>query len=148
MIIRKATDADSTAVLSLAQDIFEQEQRIPRSLTFIPPEKQPQWWCAESDGQIVATLVAYAENGVWHMGRLTVAEPLRGQGIASGLIRRALTDLFSQGVEEVQMEARVAVVQILLELGAEITGPAVPFYKGTITPLRLIRSSFLSSAAE
>ena len=79
MILRKAAEADLGAVLALAQNIFEQEQQIPRALTDIPAEKRPQWWCAEEDGAIVATLVAYVENEVWHMGRLTVAQGLRGQ---------------------------------------------------------------------
>ena len=145
MIMRKAAEADLNAVLTLAQNIFEQEQRIPKTLTYIPAEKHPQWWCAEEDGVIVATVVAYAENGVWHMGRLTVAQELRGQGIAPRLIRFALEDLFEQGVEELHMEARTAVVRILETFGAEITGEAVPFYEGTITPLCLKKSCFHAS---
>jgi len=145
MIMRKATDTDLNAVVSLAQNIFEQEQRIPKSLTYISPEKQPQWWCVESDGQIVATLVAYVENEVWHMGRLTVAEALRGQRIAPQLIQFALTDLFAQGVNDLHMEARTATVRILLKFGAEVTGPAFPFYEGTVTPLRLRKCNFIPS---
>lgn len=145
MIMRKATDADLNAVVSLAQNIFEQEQRIPKSLTYIPPEKQPQWWCVESDGQIVATLVAYVENGIWHMGRLTVEESLRGQKIAPQLIQFALKELFDHGIEELHMEARTATVRILLKFGAEITGPAFPFYEGTVTPLRLRKCNFIPS---
>jgi len=116
-------------------------------LTYLPPEKQPRWWCAESKGRIVATAVAYAENGIWHMGRLTVAEDLRGQGIAERLLRFALRDLFSGDVEKLEMEARPAAVHILLKFGAEITGPAFPFYKGTVTPVRLTKSSFLVADA-
>lgn len=147
MVIRRAAEADLDSILLLAQNIFESEQGIPRTLTDIPPEKQPRWWCAEQDGHIVATVVAYAENGCWHMGRLTVAEELRGQQVATHLLRFALQDLFSGEVEELTMEARLTAVHILLKFGAEITGPAVPFYVGTITPLRLTKSSFLSSAA-
>lgn len=146
MIIRRAAEADLDSVLLLAQNIFESEQGIPRTLTDIPAEKSPCWWCAEAHGRIVATVVAYVENGIWHMGRLTVAEDLRGQQTATRLLRFALQDLFSGGVEELQMEARLTAVHILLKFGAEITGPAVPFYKGTITPLRLTKNSFFSSA--
>lgn len=145
MIFRRAAEADLDSVLLLAQNIFESEQEIPRVLTYIPPEKRPCWWCAEQDGRIVATVVAYAEKDVWHMGRLTVAEELRGQQTATRLLQFALQDLFSGEVEELTMEARLTAVHILLKFGAEITGPAVPFYKGTITPLRLTKSSFLSS---
>ena len=147
MILRKAAEADLGTVLTLAQNVFEQEQQIPRSLTDIPAEKRPQWWCAETNGAIVATLVAYVENDVWHMGRLTVAQELRGQGIAPRLIRFALEDLFEQGVEELHMEARTAVVRILETFGAEITGEAVPFYVGTITPLCLKKDRFYASTA-
>lgn len=147
MIFRRATEADLDSVLLLAQNIFESEQGIPRALTYIPPEKHPRWWCAEQDGRIAATVVAYAEDGIWHMGRLTVAEELRGQQTATRLLRFALQDLFSGDVAELVMEARLAAVHILLKFGAEITGPAVPFYVGTITPLRLTKSSFLSSDA-
>ena len=147
MILRKAAESDLNAVLTLAQNIFEQEQQIPSSLTDIPAAKRPQWWCAEENGAIVATVVAYVENDVWHMGRLTVAQELRGQGIAPRLIRFALEDLFEQGVEELHMEARAAVVRILETFGAEITGEAVPFYVGTITPLCLKKDRFYVSTA-
>ena len=147
MIIRRAAEADLDSILLLAQNIFETEQGIPRALTYLPPEKQPRWWCAESEGRIVATVVAYAESGVWHMGRLTVAEELRGHQTATRLLKFALRDLFSGEVEELQMEARPSAVHILLKFGAEITGPAVPFYRGTITPVRLTKSSFLASDA-
>ena len=147
MIIRRAAEADLDSILLLAQNIFESEQGIPRTLTDIPPEKQPRWWCAELDGRIVGTVVAYSESGVWHMGRLTVAEELRGQQTATRLLRFALQDLFSGDVEELQMEARLAAVHILMKFGAEITGPAFPFYKGTVTPVRLTKSSFLASDA-
>lgn len=147
MILRKAAESDLNAVLTLAQNIFEQEQQIPSSLTDIPAGKHPQWWCAEENGAIVATVVAYVENDVWHMGRLTVAQELRGQGIAPRLIRFALEDLFEQGVEELHMEARAAVVRILETFGAEITGETVPFYVGTITPLRLKKDRFYASAS-
>ena len=145
MILRKAAESDLNAVLTLAQNIFEQEQQIPSSLTDIPAAKRPQWWCAEENGAIVATVVAYVENEIWHMGRLTVAQELRGQGIAPRLIRFALEDLFEQGVEELHMEARAAVVRILETFGAEITGETVPFYVGTITPLRLKKDRFYAS---
>ena len=147
MILRKAAESDLNAVLTLAQNIFEQEQQIPSSLTDIPAAKRPQWWCAEENGAIVATVVAYVENEIWHMGRLTVAQELRGQGIAPRLIRFALEDLFEQGVEELHMEARAAVVRILETFGAEITGETVPFYVGTITPLRLKKDRFYASAS-
>lgn len=148
MIIRRAAEADLDSIMLLAQDIFESEQGIPRTLTYIPPEKQPRWWCVEQDGKIAATVVAYSENGVWHMGRLTVAEELRGQQVATRLLHFALQDLFSREAEELEMEARLPAVHILLKFGAEITGPAFPFYKGTVTPVRLKKSSFLASAAE
>ena len=146
MIMRKAAESDLDAIMTLAQDIFEEEQRIPKALTYIPAEKHPLWWCVESEGRIVATVVAYAENGVWHMGRLTVAPDLRGQGIAPRLVQFALEDLFEQGVEELHMEARIATVRILQKLGAEITGEAFPFYEGTVTPLRLRKCDFTPSA--
>lgn len=147
MIIRRATEADLDSILFLAQNIFESEQGIPRTLTYIPPEKHPRWWCVEVEGRIVATVVAYAENGVWHMGRLTVAEELRGQGLAAQLLQFALRDLFAGDVEELLMEARPSAVHILQKFGAEITGSALPFYKGTVMPVRLTKSSFLASGA-
>ena len=147
MIIRRAAEADLDSILFLAQNIFESEQGIPRTLTYIPPEKRPRWWCVEAEGRIAGTVVAYAENGVWHMGRLTVAEELRGQGLAAQLLQFALRDLFAGDVEELLMEARPSAVHILQKFGAEITGPAFPFYKGTVTPVRLTKSSFLASGA-
>ena len=148
MIIRRATEADLDPILLLAQNIFESDQGIPRALTHIPPEKQPRWWCVESEGHIGATVVAYVEDGVWHMGRLTVDQTLRGRQVATRLLKYALRDLFTSGVDQLEMEARPSAVHILEKFGAEVTGAATPFYVGTITPVRLTREQFLSACPE
>lgn len=135
MTVRKANDTDMKAIMQLVQDVFEGEQGIPRQMHPIPEEKQPQWWCAESDGEIIGSMAAYLEDGNWHLARLAVSPKARGMGIATKLSKRALEALFDRGVTEVHMEARDITVHLMGKLGAEVAGEAFPFFQGNVTPM-------------
>ena len=67
MIMRKATDADLNTVVSLAQNIFEQEQRIPKSLTYIPPKSSPNGGAWSLTAKSLQPLLPMwkTESGTW-----------------------------------------------------------------------------------
>lgn len=48
----------------------------------------------------------------------------------------------SDHFEEIYMEAREVTVAIICRLGGQVAGKPVPFYKGTVTPVRLHRDDY------
>ena len=118
---------------------------IVTSLTPLPPENRPQWWCVEEDGALLGGVALYWEDNAWHMGRFVISPELRGCHVGTALLETALTDIFAQDIREVTMEARDTTVHILKKFGAETTGAPFSFYRGTITPMRLTREAFLNS---
>lgn len=142
MIIRRAAQADMPRIMALVDSVFSGEQGIPQQMNPVPDERQPQWWCAVEENEIVGTAVLYAQAGEWRIGRLAVARPLRGRRIGTQLLREALTGAFAQGADAVHMEARDAMVRILLRMGAEISGEPFEFYCGAVTPVIMRKAKY------
>ena len=122
--VRRAEQAEMQAVLAFAAKIFADEQQIPREMN------------------------VYREGGRWHMGRITVAPSLRGQHRGTFLMKSVLTEVFTQGVDEIFLEARDATVHILRGFGAQIAGEPFTFYRGRVTPILLKRADFVRNTRE
>ena len=140
--IRRLTDEDMPAAMAQVDDVFENEQGIPRWMNPLPAERSPIWWGLFRDGELKGTIASYVEDGQRHLGRMTVERSLRGQHFGSAILTAALEDLFTHGVEVIYMDARETTVHILLRLGAEILGEPYAFYQGTCTPLRITAEAF------
>ena len=134
---RRANADDLLKITSLITTVFAGEQKIPAELIPVTEDLQPQWWCAEADGEIVGCVVMYKEQNEYHMGRFAVRPDLRGQHLGSRLIRYAIDDASAAGVLEIICEARDITVHILEAIGAEATGNPTPFYEGNVTPMIL-----------
>jgi len=140
---QRAKEQDMEAILDLLAEVFEGEQGIPRALNPIGAEKKPRWRCVKTAaGEIAAVCAVYEEDGAAHMGRIAVKKELRRQGVGRALIRFALEEEFAAQVQEVRMEAREITVAIVKELGGAVIGEAAPFYKGTVTPVRIRKTDF------
>ena len=145
---RKAEQNEIETILPLVIRTFTGEQGIPEHMNPLPAEKDPRWYCAVEDGQIVGAIAFFREKDEWHAGRF-VLEPLyRGRHIGTGLVFHAFRDMFDSGIREIVMEGRPATVHILTKLGAEITGKEFPFYKSTCTPLKLTCEGFRNAQRE
>lgn len=148
MQIRRAGEADMSAILALVEQVFTGEQGIPVWMHHIPPERTPLWWCAAEEGKIAACAAAYCEDGVWHMGRIAVRPDKRGRGIGTALLRHALGEVFERGADSVHMEARDATVRILKRMGAEVTGEAFLFFGDRCTPIGIRRDVWYNAGNE
>ena len=142
VIFRKARYEDMEKIMTLITEVFSGEQSIPKDLIPIPEEMSPQWWCAENNGIIVGSVALFWDQGTWHMGRFAVSPEQRGKHLGSRLIKTALRDIFSSGIQEICCEARDTTVHIIKKYGGEVTGKAVPFYEGTVTPMILRLGSY------
>ena len=143
-MIRKALQEDMPEIMALIDSVFE-EQQIPREWNPIPEEKLPQWWCVEENGHIAGACALFRENDQWHMGRIGIAKDRRGKHLGTELLAYALNEIFSQDIEEIELEARDTTVHILQKYGAEITGEPVFFFTDNITPLRITKQSYEDS---
>ena len=144
IFIGRASEADAVIAQKQAADVFFLEQGIPRERCAMAPDCNPIWWCVKQDGNMVGTVAAYWEEGICHVGRITIAPELRGKHIGTEMLRFAMEDLFASVTDEIFMEARETTVHIMKKMGAQITGEPVPFYGGTITPLILNKKDFKS----
>ena len=141
MTIRQASTADMAEIMTLVEQVFSDEQNIPRELIPLPAEREPRWWYIRQDGRIAATVALYRDGGEWHMGRLAVAPGLRGGHIATQLLEVAIPAAFATGIDVIRTDCRDTTVHILQKFGGEIAGKTEVFFKGNITPVILKRDN-------
>ena len=139
MTIRQASAADMAEIMTLVEQVFSDEQNIPRDLIPIPAEREPRWWYIRQEGRIAATVALYRDGEEWHMGRLAVAPGLRGGHIATQLLEVAIPAAFATGINVIRTDCRDTTVHILQKFGGEIAGKTEVFFKGNITPVVLKR---------
>ena len=140
--IRKANNADMIDIMKLQVNVFTGEQKIPENMIEVTGESSVQWWCAAIESSVVGAVAAWRENNQIHWGRFAVNRNCRGKQIGTSLARHSLEALFSQGAEEVYMEARDATVAIICGMGGKIIGKPVSFYEGTVTPMIISREDY------
>ncbi len=142
MNIYKATHDEFVLLEDISGEIFESEQGIPKSLTHIENEKNPQWWYVLDNETIVGTICAYFDNDEWHMGRIVIIPSKRNKGIATKMIRFALVDLFMHDVDTVYLEARDVTVHMLEKMGGEVIGESFEFYGDQCTPVVIKKEDY------
>ena len=133
--------ADMAEILALTEQVFADEQAIPRELIPIPAEQEPRWWYIRQEGRIAATVALYRDGETWHMGRLAVAPGLRGGHIATQLLEVAIPAAFATGIDVIRTDCRDTTVHILRKFGGEIAGKTEVFFIGNITPVVLKREN-------
>ena len=141
MTIRQASTADMAEIMTLVEQVFSDEQNIPRELIPLPAEQEPRWWYIRQAGRIAATVALYRDGEEWHMGRLAVAPGLRGGHIATQLLEVAIPAAFATGIDVIRTDCRDTTVHILQKFGGEIAGKTEVFFKGNITPVVLKREN-------
>ncbi len=142
MNIYKATYNEYVLLEDISGEIFESEQGIPKSLTHIEDDKHPIWWYVLDNEIVVGTICAYFDNGECHMGRIAIIPSMRNRGIATKMIRQALEDLFSQGINIIYLEARDITVHMLEKMGGVVNGRAFEFYGDQCTPILIRKENY------
>ena len=143
VIYRRAQESEYEKIIVLQSNIFHTEQGIPEDNVNEILSRLPICWCAELDGEIIGTALAWKEQGIMHWGRFVVIPSLRGHHIGPSLARFTFEDLFSHGVDEIHMTARDTTVKIVCDMGGQVTGEPMPFYEGNVTPVVLKRENFV-----
>ena len=143
IIFRRAHESEYTKIIVLQSNIFHTEQGIPEDDVNEILSRLPICWCAEYNGEIIGTALAWKENGIMHWGRFVVIPSMRGHRIGPSLARYSFEDLFAQGVDEIHMTARDTTVKIVCDMGGVVTGDPKPFYDGNVTPVVLKRENYL-----
>lgn len=142
LILRKASDLDMGNIIQLEVDVFNCEQQIPSALIPIPAENSPQWWCGLLDTSIVGAVAAWEDKNRVHWGRFATRQNYRGLHIGQKLAQFSLEALFSQGIEEIYMDARDITVKIVCDMGGKIIGKSTNFYESSVTPVVLYKKDY------
>jgi predicted GNAT family N-acyltransferase len=145
LILRKATILDMDDIIQLQLDVFEGEQKIPAQMIPISEDKSPQWWCALLGTSIVGAVASWKVSDQVHWGRFATKQNYRGLHIGTKLARFSLEDLFSQGMDEIFIDARDATVKIICGMGGIIIGNPTKFYDGTVTPVILSKKDYCNN---
>ena len=143
IIYRRAQKQEYTHIISMQSHVFHIEQGIPEDDVTEFLERNPICWCAELDGEIIGTAIAWKEHGIMHWGRFVVIPTLRGHRIGPALARYSFEDLFNHGTTEIHMTARDTTVKIVCDMGGEVTGEPISFYNGNVTPVVLKRENYI-----
>ena len=103
MNVRRATDADAAVVTDLRRD-FNVE--VPEPPGFEESDEPSEFvWVAEESGAVVGLLEASAAAPRrWHVDLVHVRPEARRRGVATALLRAAMTEARSHGAEWVSLE--------------------------------------------
>jgi len=142
LILKKATELDISDIIQLELDVFNCEQQIPPELIPLPAKDYPQWWCALLGTSIVGAVAAWKDMNRVHWGRFATRRNYRGLHIGRKLAQYSLEDLFSEGIEEIHMDARDITVKIICGMGGKIIGKPTLFYNSNVTPVVLYRKDY------
>ncbi|MDF3003159.1 MAG: acetyltransferase [Bacillota bacterium] len=145
LTIERLPEAYMGTALALLDDVFAGEQDIPVALNDVPEEREPIWWYAENDSQMVGVIAGWKENDTWHLGRFAVNSRLRGLGIGKRLMLFALEEIFKLGAETIYTEARDVSVSILSKLGGKVIGEPFDFFGEPVTPMIIEKQAFLKN---
>ena len=143
IVIRKASEPDMSGIMDLITSVFNGEQDIPVELIPIPDNLNPHWWCVDEGGEITGSIALYRENEEWHLGRFAVSPNKRGASLGSLLFETAVREIFESGIDVLYCEARDTTVHIILKHGGKITGDAIPFFRGNVTPMLISKACYI-----
>ena len=110
------------ALLRLRVDVFVVEQRCPYpELDGRDPEPSTvHFWLAEAGAPVGYLRVLSEADGVARIGRVAVAKPARGRGLASRLMTAALAEV---GDRDCRLDAQSPLVDFYARYGFRVTGP-------------------------
>lgn len=143
MIFRKAKEEEMPRIIKMQIDVFSGEQGIPSDDIDKFIAKEPECWCAESDGKIYAAVAAWKEDGKIHWGRFVVFPAARGLHIGTKLAKCSFDDLFENDTEKIYIDARDATVNIVCKMGGKVVGEPYLFYGDNVTPVILEKKDYI-----
>jgi len=142
LIIRRATQGEIPQIIAMQREVFCEEQDIPAELIETFLSDRPICWVAEQDGRIAGSISSWEERDGTHLGRFVVLPHLRGRRIGTRMLHHAVRELFGGGVEIIYAAVRDSAARILRAIGGRDIGEAVPFYRGTVTPMVLEKKAY------
>lgn len=127
-------------VLQLLVEVFQKEQGIPEHYLPVPFPIQ-QTYGVFTGPTLVGVAVGWYDGQLWHWGRFAIHTSHRGKGLGKVLAAFSFRQLFDQGIDMFVIEARDITVNLLLGLGATVTGDPYDIF-GKVTPMELTQEAF------
>lgn len=90
-------------------EVFVNEQGYAQELELDALDDTAMHVAAYQSGQVIATARLFAEKeAVWHLGRVAVRKPWRGQGVGALLVNEAEKKAKECGAEKIVLGAQVS----------------------------------------
>jgi predicted N-acetyltransferase YhbS len=137
LLIRPATDDDTTAALAAMSEAFDLHLRAPTVHTLVAASPSGVLLVAEEDGVVVGTAASVAFGSTGWIGGVTVTPAARGRGLGRALTEAAI-DALDERVETVLLLATPAGRPIYERLGFVVEGSYRVFASGTSRPERTV----------
>lgn len=140
--IQRSDSHMSPLAILFLEEIFYEEQGIPKEL--IPLDRYNyHWWYIQEDDDILAIAAAWEVSSEWHWGRLAIGKEVRGKGLGTKILKNSLDDLFHMGIDKVIIDARDIAVKMIINVGGKVVGKSSDFYGMPITPMVLFKEDFI-----
>jgi predicted GNAT family N-acyltransferase len=116
--VRPARDADEVrAALALRHEVFVVEQGVPLEEEYDRHDETALHLVAVDAGRVIATCRLVGDGDIAKLGRMAVAAPARGRGVASALLAEAEARARAGGARRIALAAQTAVVALYERAG-------------------------------
>ena len=123
-LVRLAGPADLPEVYALRVEVFVHGQGVPVEMERDEHDERCDHAVAELDGAVVGTgRLLDGPDGVGLVGRMAVAEDVRGRGIGAALLARLEERARERGVPVLELHAQVRARAFYDRAGYTATGP-------------------------
>lgn len=120
-----AVPEDIAACLVIREQVFVQEQGVPRELELDALDAVAVHFLLRNDqtGEPLATARLLNKGNAAKIGRVAVMSQARGQGVGRELMLAVLAEAQRRGFSEAVLDAQIAVLPFYLRLGFVAEGP-------------------------
>lgn len=106
----------------LRRAVYIDEQNVPEDLEWDEHDADAVHLAAMLNGQLVATARVVVQDGQAKIGRLAVATDFRKRGIATKMVRKALSVAQEKHITSVTLDAQTRVTSLYEKLGFHVVG--------------------------
>ncbi|RUO36148.1 N-acetyltransferase [Aliidiomarina shirensis] len=143
--IRRATNTDLSALVTLENNSFNYDQIGLRSFAHLLKQRSSLLWCAEADQQIIgyAIILTRKNSRKWRIYSIAIAPEARGKGIGKALMLEVIESAKTASVSALSLEVKCdnkGAIELYRQLGFEVIDLLPEYYSDGTDGYRLQRT--------